>query len=161
MKSPIVLLIVTTLTFGVASASSTFRIEDFLLDAEVQPYDSLLRQRRQADNTKKGTDLCTEDQLKAVVAKIDACETKAEVILNNAFSSNNEADIFNVLCELIRAKLICLETHVPTCLKPDKVSIVRLNFLAKEAEKAQNSTFLGQNFIKTCPELNNFQGPKL
>jgi hypothetical protein len=57
------------------------------------------------------------------VAKHNECDKKAELILNDAFSADDEVDISTLLCEHIRARLSCIDTHAPTCLKPNQVSI--------------------------------------
>jgi hypothetical protein len=74
------------------------------------------------------------------------------------FASGGDSDLTTVLCSVIRAKVKCITTYAPICLTPERVDVMRFNYLAEEVEKARNnSNFLGYSFINTCPELTNFQ----
>ena len=85
------------------------------------------------------------------------CNKKADSPVELALSSKKEFDVFAVFCQAIRSKVGCINTIAPSCLKPDGVSRMKLNYLDKEAEKAKNSSSLGQAFINSCPELRNYQ----
>ena len=131
---------------------------DYGLVYEPRPSDALLRLKRATtDDDDQGTELCSAQQLSVVSERHFECNQKAESALNLALNSDKDFDVYATLCQVIRAKVGCINTIAPSCLKPDGVSRMKLNYLDKEAEKAKNSSSLGQAFINSCPELRNYQ----
>ena len=64
----------------------------------------------------------------------------------------------NGLCQVITEKADCINFHAPKCLAPERVDMMRMNFLQTEIAKAnRNYDTLGQNFINSCPILFNYQ----
>ncbi len=61
------------------------------------------------------------------VAKHKECDMKAELILNDAYSATDKVDFLTLLCEHIQARLSCIDTHAPTCFKPNQVTFHNLN----------------------------------
>jgi hypothetical protein len=52
----------------------------------------------------------------------------------------------------------CILTHASKCLAPERVDLMRMNFLSTEVSKAdRNGDMLGQEFINSCPVLRDYQ----
>ena len=131
---------------------------DYGLVYEPRPSDALLRLKRASgDDDDQGTELCSAQQLRVVAESHFECNQKAESTLKLALNSDKNFDVFATLCQVIQAKVGCINTIAPSCLKPDRVNIMKLNYLAEQAAKAKNSSSLGQYFIDSCPELRNYQ----
>jgi hypothetical protein len=72
----------------------------------------------------KRTDLCNESELEAMFDQLDVCFKKADAGIENAFSSDSEPDLFGLLCDSIRGRLVCIEQLGPRCLSFRKLQIV-------------------------------------
>ena len=108
---------------------------DYGLVYEPRPSDALVRLKRATgDDDDQGTELCSAQQLNAVVERHNECNQKAESTLKLALNSDKD---FATLCQVIRAKVGCINTIAPSCSKPDRVTKMKINYLDKEAEKAK------------------------
>ena len=62
------------------------------------------------------------------------------------------------LCTVITEKVDCISIHASKCLAPERVDLMRMNFLSSEISKSnRNYDMLGQNFVNSCPVLRNYQ----
>ena len=108
--------------------------------------------------SKNQTNLCDELKLKAVVDEHANCYRRAENGLVNKIATDNVEDMQNSLCKVITEKADCISIHASKCLAPERVDIMRMNFLSAEITKSnRNSDMLGQDFVNSCPILRNYQ----
>ena len=110
------------------------------------------------DRNKNKTNLCDELKLKAVVDEHANCYRRAENGLVNKIASDNERDMQSSLCQVITEKVDCIGIHASKCLAPERVDLMRMNFLSAEISKAnRNYDMLGQIFVNSCPVLSHYQ----
>ena len=148
------LLILTLIgTIGEALSDPT----DDKIKLEPRYSDILRLKRGTRGNDEEGADVCSSLQLNMLNKMYTECNKKADSPVELALNSKKEFDVFAVFCQAIGSKVGCINTIAPSCLKPDRVNIMKLNYLAEQAAKAKNSSSLGQYFIDSCPELRNYQ----
>ena len=73
-------------------------------------------------------------------------------------ASSDHEEMESSLCRVITQKVDCIELHASKCLAPERVDMMRKNFLSTEISKANsNSETLGQKFVTSCHVLSDYQ----
>ena len=104
--------------------------------------------------------LCDEVKLKSVVDEHASCYRKAELSMIKKIASSDTEEMESGLCRVITQKVDCIELHASKCLAPERVDMMRKNFLSTEISKANsnsNSDTLGQKFVTSCHVLSDHQ----
>ena len=107
---------------------------------------------------KNRTNICDELKLKTVVDEHANCYRRAENGIVNKIATDNVQDLHRGLCTVVTEKVDCINSHAAKCLAPERVDLMRMNFLSTEISKSnRNDDMLGQAFINSCPVLRNYQ----
>ena len=89
--------------------------------------------------------------------QLDGCSNLARL---DFFFAISAGDIEKAKCDLIEARLKCWEDSEAqyNCLTDDEEENIRRNIILKEIREALNNTeFLGESYIGSCPALSNFK----
>lgn len=101
------------------------------------------------------TDLCLEGPFEQFSQRMGDCRTKASSILDEALSNFDEFE--NLLCKSIEEEVRCFDTIGPDCLDQRLLNINKYNYLSDMYENIYNLTFLGEDYIKSCPTTSRLE----
>ena len=151
MKALVCLSLLLTLSSAVP-INEVVHVSDYLA------VNSRYRRAFPDDDPKNRTNLCDELKLKTVVDEHAGCYRRAENGVVNKIAVDNRPDMHRGLCTVITEKVDCINSHSAKCLAPERVDLMRMNFLSAEISKSnRNEDMLGQDFINSCPVLRNYQ----
>lgn len=133
--------------------NSDVRVSDYLNVVNVRNRRAFNEEDEGARRNK--TMLCDEVKLKSVVEEHASCYRKAEMSMVNKIASSSFRDS---LCKVISDKVDCINLHAPKCLAPERVDLMRKNFLSMEISRSKsNKETLGQAFVNSCRVLSDYQ----
>ena len=115
----------------------------------------LVKRQADDDDDDNGGLICNEFRKQEVFSDLDACTSNADQQFIDALGSGT---FQRALCNSIEAKIRCWRKHIGRCWNAAGTERITNNYSLDQLERATNKTeLLGDDFVRSCPVLRNFQ----